>query len=379
MARLSFALAVSTLLVTVSCAPKSMLVYVGTYTNEKSEGISVLEMDLETGNLLQRSLVSGVRNPAFLAIHPSGRFLYAVSEVDDAEYHGRKTGEVAAFSIDPGDGSLALLNKQTSGGPGPCHLTVDQAGGAVLVANYAGGSVASIQLADDGRLGNVATVIQHSGSSVTPRQSAPFAHSVNVDLSNRIAVVADLGIDKVMIYRFDPSDATLKPNTQASTSVEPGSGPRHFAFHPGGRFAYVINEIGNTMTAFEYDVEKGALEVVQDITTLPEGFDGSSHTSEVQIHPSGRFVYGANRGHDSIVVFAVDEESGMLTLVEHESTQGKIPRNFGIDPTGAYLLAANADSDTIVVFRIDSKTGSLEPTGHRFVSPTPVCVRFLPR
>ena len=353
-----------------------MLVYVGTYTNEKSVGISVLEMDPETGNLSQRSVVPGIRNPTFLALHPSGGYLYAASEVDDAEYHGQKTGEVAAFSIDPGDGSLTLLNTQTSGGRGPCHLVVDRTGRAVLVANYAGGSVASIQLAEDGSLSNVASVIQHSGKSVTPRQSAPFAHSVNVDPANR---VADLGIDKVMIYRFDPIDATLKPSAQAWMSVEPGSGPRHFTFHPTGRFAYVINEIGNTVTAFEYDVEKTALAVIQDITTLPEGFDGTSYTSEIQVHPTGRFVYGANRGHDSIVVFAVDQESGKLTLVEHESTQGKTPRNFGIDPTGSYLLAANEESDTIVVFRIDPETGGLEATGHRFVSPTPVCVKFLER
>ena len=177
----------------------------------------------------------------------------------DAEYHGQKTGEVAAFSIDPGDGSLTLLNTQTSGGRGPCHLVVDRTGRAVLVANYAGGSVASIQLAEDGSLGNVGTVIKHSGKSVTPRQSAPFAHSVNVDPANR---VADLGIDKVMIYRFDPTDATLKPNTPAWTLVGPGSGPRHFSFHPSGRFAYVINEMGNTVTAFEYDVENGVLVVI---------------------------------------------------------------------------------------------------------------------
>jgi 6-phosphogluconolactonase len=256
---------------------------------------------------------------------------------------------------------------------------VDSKGRNVLVANYGGGSVAVLPLAEDGRLREAAAVVQHSGSSVNPqRQKAPHAHSINLDLANHFAFAADLGLDKVLVYRFDPDNGTLVPNDPAFAFVKPGAGPRHFAFHPKGRFAYVINEMHCTVTGFRYDAKRGELILAQTITTLPEGetVQPSYSTAEVQVHPSGKFLYGSNRGHDSIAAFAIDQKTGQLTPVEHESTQGKTPRNFGIDPTGTYLLAANQSSDSVVVFRIDPRTGALTPRGQKAEVPSPVCVKF---
>jgi 6-phosphogluconolactonase len=250
----------------------------------------------------------------------------------------------------------------------------------VLVANYGGGSVASLPVGPDGRLAPASAAIRHSGEVVDPkRQGGPHAHSVNLDAANRFAFVADLGLDRVFVYRFDPQAGSLTPNDPPAARTAPRSGPRHFAFHPDGRRAYVINEINCTVTGFDYDPERGALTEFQTVPTLPAGVEvkPSDSTAEVQVHPSGKFLYGSNRGHDSIVSFAIDPASGRLTLIGHEPTQGKTPRNFGIDPTGRYLLAANQDSGTIVVFRIDPATGKLEPTGHTAEVPAPVCVKFL--
>jgi 6-phosphogluconolactonase len=258
-------------------------------------------------------------------------------------------------------------------------LSLDRSGKYVLVANYSGGSVEVLPINAKGELGERTAFIQHIGSSVNKsRQSEPHAHSANVDPKNRIAVVADLGLDKLMLYRFDPAHGTLTPNDPPLASIAPGSGPRHFAFAPNGKFAYVINEISSTATAFSYNAKRGALTEIQTISTLPDGpVDGSS-TAEIQVHPSGKWVYGSNRGHDSIAVFSVDS-SGKLARVENESTRGKIPRNFGIDPSGQYLIAANQDSDSLAVFKIDQKTGALDLVGEPIAAPKPVCVRFLER
>ena len=357
-------------------APAELLVYVGTYTRGKSEGIYRFRLDMKTGALTPRGVVRDVVNPSFLALHPSGRFLYAVSEV--SEVGGDKTGAVRAFSVNAESGDLAPLNWKPSGGGGPCHLVVDESGRNVLVANYGGGSVSVLRIQDDGHLGDTAAFIQHEGSSVNPRrQQGPHAHSINLDKANRFAFAADLGLDKVLVYRFDAAKGTLTANAEPSASVKPGAGPRHFAVHPSGRHAYVINEIHSTVTTFAYEGEGGVLRELQTISTIPADFKETNSTAEVQVAPSGRFLYGSNRGHDSVVVFAIDPDKGTLTLVEHESTQGKTPRNFGIDPTGTYLLAANQRSDTIVVFRIDPQTGELEATGHTVDVPMPVCVKFL--
>ncbi|HEV7223098.1 MAG TPA: lactonase family protein, partial [Pirellulales bacterium] len=308
-------------------------VYVGTYTNGKSEGIYRLKLDRKTGELTKAGATSGVKNPSFLALHPSGRYLYAVCEVAD---FGKNAGGIAAFEIDPKSGDLKLLNQQSSGGGGPCHLVVDKLGKNVLAANYGGGSVCVLPIGGDGRLGKATAFVQHKGSSVDRgRQESPHAHSINLDAANRFAFAADLGLDKVLVYRFDAQKGTLAPNDPPAANVKPGSGPRHFAFHPSGRSAYVINEMSCTVTAFDYDADKGVLTETQTITTLPRPVAAGDSTAEVQVHPSGKFLYGSNRGHDSIAIFAIDADSGRLTTVGNQSTEGKTPRNFGIDPSGA--------------------------------------------
>ena len=353
-------------------------VYVGTYATAKGRGIELLELDLASGELSPRGLAGEAVNPSFLALHPNRRFLYAVGEIDN--FHGQRGGVVSAFAIDGSSGTLERLNEEASGGQGPCFVTVDRAGKNVLVANYGSGSVACLPIVEGGRLGPASSTRQDEGSSVDPqRQKGPHAHSINLDAANRFAVVADLGLDKLLIERFDPAHGTLTPNDPPFTSVAPGSGPRHFAFHPDGRHAYVINEMACTVTAFDYDPERGTLKAFETLSTLPDGVPArGDSTAEVQVHPSGRFLYGSNRGRDNLAIFAIDAANGRLRAVGHQSTLGKTPRNFGIDPTGRYLLAANQDSGTVVVFRIDARTGQLEPNGQKADVPKAVCVKFVP-
>jgi 6-phosphogluconolactonase len=365
-----------------SSAPESgvVRVYVGTYTSGdgalRSRGIYLIDLDLESGKLGTPRLAGEAIDPSFLAIHPSGRFLYVVSE--RSAVGGRPGGAVLGFSIDPGSGVLTSINQQSSRGAGPCHLVVDRGGKNVLVANYGSGSVAALPIDADGRLSPSSSFIQHEGKGSDPsRQEGPHAHSINLDLAGRFAVAADLGLDKVFIYRYDEVKGTLAANDPPFAEVAPKSGPRHFAFHPDGRFGYVISEMANTVTAFAYDASKGRLQKIQTISTLPADFRGASYTAEVQVHRSGKFVYGSNRGHDSIAIFAVDAQSGKLSSVGVEPTQGRNPRNFAIDPTGAYLLAENGDSGTIVVFRIDAQSGALRPTGQSVRVPKPVCIKMI--
>ncbi|MBM3803359.1 MAG: lactonase family protein [Acidimicrobiia bacterium] len=371
----AFLLLLATAAPSVFAEGHSIGVYLGSYTsNTNSKGIYLTRLDLASGMLSPATLAAEIEQPSFLALHPNRRFLYAVNESGGGS---RETGEVTAFAIGD-DGKLSVLNRQPSRGTGPCHLVVDRAGKNLLVANYGGGSVAAFPIASDGRLGDRSGFVQHSGSSVNPqRQKAPHAHSINMDPANQFAVAADLGLDKVLVYRFDKAKGTLTPNEPPAASVKPGSGPRHFAFHPQDRSAYVINELANTVTAFRYEASKGVLSEIQTISTLPSGFAGTSHTAEVQVHPSGKFLYGSNRGHDSIAVFAI-EASGRLRYVENVATGGSTPRNFGISPDGRYLLAANQQSNNVVVFRIDANSGRLTPTGSTLEVPTPVCVKFLP-
>lgn len=361
-----------------SRAAAKTLVYFGTYTGAKSKGIYVSKLDAATGQLTGPELAAETISPSFLAIHPSRRFVYAVNEV--GEFNGKPGGAVSAFSLDSATGRLTLLNQQASGGGGPCHIIVDKAGKHALVANYGGGSVTVLPVNEDGRLGEATSFIQHTGSSVNPnRQKEPHAHSINLDIANRFAFAADLGLDKVLIYRFDSGKGGLTPNDPAFAKVAPGAGPRHFAFHPKGGFAYVINELHCTVTAFSYDPGRGELKELQTISTLPQGQSVQSNfsTAEVQVHPSGKFLYGSNRGHDSLAVFTIDEQSGRLTHVENQSTRGKTPRNFGIDPTGRCLLAANQSSDRVTVFRIDGQSGRLAADGGGVDVGTPVCVKFV--
>lgn len=354
-----------------------MLVYFGTYTRRTSEGIYVFEMDLKSGTLSRLGdygLATKSENPSFLAIRPDGKSLFAVNEIGD--YQGQKTGSVSAYSIDPETGMLQLINQQSSMGANPCHLVVDGSGKNVLVANYGGGSVACLPIDEEGGLMPASSYAQHEGSSVNPRrQKGPHAHSINMDPNNRFAAVGDLGLDQVLTYSLDPGTGTLMAND--ATSVAPGAGPRHFAFHPSGKFAFVINELHCTVTSFIYDAETGKLTERQTISTLDVPLQKGFSTAEVQVHPGGKFLYGSNRGHDSIVVFAIDQSSGRLTRVQIQASGGTTPRNFGIDPTGNYLLAANQNSDNVVVFRIDPVSGMLKDTGIEVEVPTPVCVKFL--
>ena len=359
-----------------STAPK-MRVYVGTYTGPKSRGIYLLEFDPATGALIPKGVAAETPSPSFLAIHPNRKFLYAANEVGN--FGGKSGGGVSAFAIDPKTGSLTPLNRQTSGGADPCALLVDPSGKNVLVANYSGGSLEVLPIGEDGKLGEPSAFVQHKGSSVDKgRQTSPHAHSIDLDATGKLAIAADLGLDKLMVYRFDPAKGTLTPHDTPHASVKPGSGPRHFAFHPDGRHAYVISEMASTVTALDFDPTRGAFAEIQTISTRGPGGKPGNSTAEVMVHPSGKFVYGSNRGDDTLAIYAVEPTSGKLTLVGHQSTGGKTPRNFGIDPTGQFLLAANQDSGTVVLFRIDPATGLLKQAGEPVAVPSPVCVKFVP-
>jgi 6-phosphogluconolactonase len=353
-------------------APKKFMVYVGTYTSDKkSEGIYRMEFDPATGKLSAPKLAGKAVNPSFLAIHPSGKYLYAVGEVDNFAPKGSKksAGAVNAFAIDAKSGDLTLLNRQSSEGGGPCHIVVDKAGKYAFAANYGGGNACALPIGEDGKLGAATGFVQHKG------KKRALAHSINLDANNRFAFVADAGLDKVFIYRFE--GGKLKPNDPPAAELPPKAAPRHFAFHPGGKYAYVINEAALSITAFRYDPEKGALTEVQTISTVPPGWKKGS-TAEVVVHPSGKFVYGSNRGHDSIAVFRVDAATGKLTHVENQGKGVKTPRNFAVDPTGRFCLVANQDAHSVIVFKVNQETGRLEPTDVKVEIGRPVCLRFLP-
>ena len=352
------------------------LVYIGTYTEKGSKGIYACRFDPATDRLTSVGLAAETVDPSFLAIDPSGRFLYAVNEI--SQYEGRTSGAVSAFAIAPGTGKLTFLNEVGSGGAGPCHLTVDKTGKYVLVANYGGGSLVVFPILGDGRLGQASAFVQHKGASVNPqRQEGPHVHSVYMSPDNRFVVSADLGLDEVFVYGFDAAKGTLAPNIPPSATVSSGAGPRHFAFSPNGKFGYVIDELQSTVTPFSYEAARGALDVLQPVSTLPQDFKGESTAAEVEVHPSGRFLYASNRGLDSIAVFAISSRKGTLTLLAEVPTLGKTPRSFAIDPTGSYLFAANQDSDNVMQFRINPNTGLLTPTGQVLQVPSPVCVIFL--
>jgi 6-phosphogluconolactonase len=359
--------------------PDRLWVYVGTYTNEgksKSKGIYRFELDLASGKLTPRGLAGEGVNPSFLAIAPDHRHLYAVSEIGD--YRGKKTGGVKAYAIDQQSGKLTPLNEKPSGGENPCYIVTDRGGKHVLVANYGSGNASVLAIDADGRLGERTAHVQDEGKGPNAgRQEGPHGHSINLDRDNRFAFLADLGIDKVMIFRYDAATGKLTPNDPPSASVPPSSGPRHFSFSPDGKHAYAINELRSTVTAFDYDPRRGTLKALQTISTLPEDFRGENTCAEVQVHPSGKFLYGSNRGHNSIAVFKIDPQTGELTEAGRQDKDIKVPRNFALDPTGKWLIVANQDGDSLVVFRIDQETGALEPTGHKVEVPMPVCVRMM--
>lgn len=354
--------------------PAPVRVYVGTVTDGDSEGIYLYDLDLSSGKLSSLGLAAEAVNPSFIAIHPEKPFLYAIDSMQAPG--GERVGAVSAFAIEKETGKLTLLNQQSSGGAGPCHVAIDGTGRTVLVANYSGGNVSAYPVAQDGRIREAFGFVQHSGSGPNERrQKGPHAHSVNFDSAGRFAFVADLGTDEVVVYRVDAAEGLFEPHVPRGAKLAPGAGPRHLAFHPSGRYAYVINELDNTIVAFSYDAAGGVLDQIQTVAALPPGFENESWTAEILVHPSGKYIYGSNRGHDSIVVFAVAED-GTLTLVEHQPTLGAHPRNFGIDPSGRVLIVANRDSDNLAPFLIDPDSGKLSPAGETYPISKPVCVRF---
>ena len=347
-----------------------LIAYIGTYTRQNSKGIYAWRFQPSTGKLTSIGLAGETSNPSFLAVHPNQKFLYAVNE------NGQ--GTVTAFSIDPATGNLTMLNQVSSHGNGPCHVALDKSGKWLFIANYGSGSIAAYPVGADGKLGEASATVQHKGSSVVPsRQRGPHAHSANLSPDGKFLLVTDLGLDQVLTYKLDPGKGSLDPGDPPFTKTAPGVGPRHLAFHPNGKFAYVCNEIVSTVTAFGYNAANGSLQELQSVSLLPKDVTVANNSAaEIAVHPNGRFLYASNRGHNSVAVFAIDAAKGTLTLIDNTSTEGKTPRNFAIDPTGGYLFAANQDAGGVVVFRIDQKTGKLSATGEKLDAPFPVCVVF---
>lgn len=345
----------------------SHTLFIGTYTRESSKGIYALKLDGATGELSTPVVAAETKSPSYLALSPNHKFLYAVSESE---------AMAVAFAVGP-DGKLShLQDPQPAQGKAPCHLAVDQTGHALLVANYQTGVLASLPLNPDGTLGKPVSVIQNTGSSVHPeRQSSAHMHSVTLSPDNRHVIACDLGLDKIFTYRFDAATAKLTPSEPAFFATKPGSGPRHFAFAPSGKYAFSIAELEGSVTSYHFHPDNGSLTPIQTISTLPADFKGKNTCAAIRVHPNGRFVYGSNRGADSIAVFACDA-AGQLTLVEIVPTGGKNPRDFALSPDGQWLVAAHQDSESLTVFRVDAATGKLTRTPSTAKISMPVCVLF---
>src|SRR5580700_10569011 len=355
------------------------LAYIGTYTTkQESKGIYAYNFNPATGEFTSIGLAAETTDPSFVAVHPDGKHLYAVNEVGD--YNGDKSGAISSFEIDRKTGKLKFLNQVSTHGAGPCFVSLDKTNRFVLVANYDGGSVATFQIEPDGSLSHARGFVQHSGNSIDKqRQEAPHAHWISTSPDNRFALVADLGLDDILVYKFDDVQGKLTPNSPPYAQVKPGSGPRHLAFAPNGKFAYLITEMASTVVAFSYSAQKGSLTQLQTLPNLPKDYTGVREAAEIVVHPSGKFLYASNRGTaNSIAAYKIDAAKGTMTPAGIFSTKGMTPRNFAIDPTGAFLLAANEDSGNIVVFRIDATTGALTPTGQVEQVPAPVCITFGP-
>jgi 6-phosphogluconolactonase len=352
-------------------------VYVGTYTGKGSEGIYAFRFNPVTGATSSVGLAAATDNPSFLAVHPNGRFLYAVNELDT--FHGEPAGALSAFAIDRGSGKLELLQQVSSLGAGPAHVSLDRTARYLLVANYNGGNVAVFPLGDDGRLGRPTAFVQGEGRSVNPeRQAGPHAHSFQVTRDNRFALAADLGLDKLFVHRFDSATGSLAPGSPGFVQLDPGSGPRHVALSPSGKFVYVLNELASTVAVFAFEPGAGALHMIQAIPTLPADFNGLNTAAEIVVDAKGRFLYVSNRGHDSIAVLGIDPDNGKLNSLEWVPSGGRTPRHFAIDPTGNWLVAANQDSNNISLFRIDPRNGRLRLTDPSLRVVSPNCVRIVP-
>jgi 6-phosphogluconolactonase len=347
------------------------LLYVGTYT----ESIYLVRMNRTSGELLQVGSVNAGANPSFLAIHPKGQVLYVVNELE--KYNGRATGSVSAFAIERATGTLTRLNEQPSEGGAPCYVSVDTSGRVALVANYSGGSVALLPIRPDGALAAAAQVVHHAGTGPNAeRQEAPHAHCILPDRSNRFALAADLGADRVFVYRLDPDAKSLRPVEGGDAVMRPGAGPRHIAFHPTLPLVFVACELDSTVVTLRFDAERGALSLLDTRSTVPAGWTGTNYPADIHVASTGRTVYVSNRGHNSIAVFSVADSTGALALEQTVSTEGDWPRNFSLDPSGRWLLVANQRSDSVVVFGRDPESGRLTPTRQRIAIPSPVCLRF---
>jgi 6-phosphogluconolactonase len=353
------------------------LVYAGTYTKGASKGIYAYRFQTASGKLTPLGLAAESVNPSFLVDDANHRFLYAVNEDANGSQPGNS---VSAFAMDTKTGKLTFLNQVPSRGQWPCHLALDKTGRWLAVANYGSGSMAILPIRTDGRLEDAIVVDKHGGSSVNQeRQQGAHAHEVVFSPDNRFLLLADLGLDKIFVYRFDAYKGTVSAAERPYAKVAPGAGVRHMAFHPNGKILYAINEMGSTVTAFRYDPAKGALTDFQSVSTLPASFKGASTTAEVAVNAAGTILYGSNRGHDSIAIFSIDAGKFTLTAMDHAPTLGKTPRHFALDPTGGYLLAANQDTNDIVVFKVHPTTGQLTPVGRPVTdSPMPVCILFVP-
>jgi len=356
-----------------AAAKDKYLAYVGTYTTKtSSKGIYAFRFDTGTGQLNAIGLAAETRDPSWLAVYPDGKFLYAVNEAG-------KSSAVSGFAVNPKSGKLTPVNQMRALGEDPCYIAFDQKGWYVLVANYTSGNVAVFPLQAGGFIDEPSAVVSDSGTTgpIKERQEAAHAHWIETSPDNRFALVADLGLDEVLVYRFDAKNGTLAPNEPAFARLKAGSGPRHIVFHPNGKFVLVVSELSSTVTSFAYDAKKGALKEIGTVSTLPPGFSGRNDVAEAAVHPNGRFLYVSNRGHDSIAIFAIDPAKGTLKFVAHVLTGGKEPRHFAIDPSGKYLFAENQFSNNIVVFKIDAATGGLTPTGQVVDVPSPVNLTFV--
>ena len=374
--KLIFFLAAILLLKACSSSDHGYIVYVGTYTGDGSDGIYACKFNPVDGDLGPVRLVAKTDNPSFLTTDPDGRFLYAVNEVDS--FQNEPAGGVSVFEINRESGKLALLQQISSLGKGPCHLSLDKSGRYLMVANYNSGNFSVFPVRYDGSLGENTAFIQSTGSGAdTVRQTGPHAHYIQGTGNNKFVMVADLGTDKILIYRFDPATGELTPNNPAFVALDPGAGPRHFAFAPSGNFMFVLNELSSTVSVFDFDQDSAKLQVKQTISTLPEQFTGMNTAAEILAGHNGRFLYVSNRGDDSIVVFYIDKDDGSLTFVDRVPCGGKTPRNFEIDPTGQWMLVANQDSDNIMLFQIDQESGKLIQTNRSVDISSPVCIRFI--
>ncbi len=359
-----------------AAAKSQYLAYVGTYTTKtNSKGIYAFHFDTATGQLTAIGVAAETPDPSWVVVHPSGKYAYAANEAG-------KASTVSAFAVDAKNGKLTLLNQIPALGEDPCYLSFDKTGKYVLVANYSSGTIAVFPVLADGRLGEHTALVKDEGATGPnkERQEAPHAHWIGVTPGNLFAFVADLGLDEIMMYRFDANKGSLVPHEPAFATLDPGAGPRHIAIHPNGRFVYAANELKSTVTVFSSAAQKKNqpyLVLKQQVSLLPQNFSGRNDAAEIAVHPNGKFLYASNRGHDSIAVFAIDEANGTLTSVADVSTGGKEPRHFAIDPTGKYLLAENQFSNNIVVFKIDPTTGGLTPTGQVVEVPSPVDLTFV--